>query len=296
MTKVIDIKPGVIQNVFVANIIMDDYNVNGTPIVFEITARRADGIEKTETFIYPNADSEGTASGELFVQFFEVSPHAISQIVSVYINNSPIGVSFSEMTINGTTVTARYSDSVFSVISAINKDRVEMDFDVLNILDPKKFIVSDSSSWGMLSTRPAIIEIMIPGFPDVRTFYLGKNQLNIYASPIFGLNKPDCDPYEMHDLPDGIYTVKITGSPDTFSLEKKFLKTDLMRLRIDRLRIRASIDMYSIDSLMMKKVNEIEDMLFFAESNMRCGNTDTADEFLCLASDMIEEALNCINC
>ena len=66
------------------------------------------------------------------------------------------------------------------------------------------------------------------------TKYFDKHKTNIFNSNILGANCLDC---ENAPLQDGIYIVKVTGSPSTFFKEAKYLKTDALQMEIDKIYI-----------------------------------------------------------
>ena len=92
---------------------------------------------------------------------------------------------------------------------------IEIDFSVHS--SPYYLKVVDLSVWGLIETKPSIIEITVPGYASPITKFYDKNKLNVFNSSMLGLN---CEGQEgLTTLPDGIYTIKVIGSPETYFKE-----------------------------------------------------------------------------
>lgn len=175
---------------------------------------------------------------------------------------------------------------------------IRLSFQVLETHDPKVLQVLDESEWGLLEDRKAIIEITTPGREEPVTLFLGKNQVNTFTSLTLGLNCFDYDSCDVKylDLPDGIYDIKIIGSPSAYNFSRKYLKTDLIRRRIDRLWIKTDILCERQDKDLINKIQEIECLMAVAEANVRLGNIEEAHEMIDRVGEMIEMANDCVDC
>jgi len=117
-------------------------------------------------------------------------------------------------------------------------DKIQIDFQLLDTRDPKTLVVMDSSVWGFIEDKPAIIEITLPGSQNKRTYNFVKSKNNVFNSSNLLISKVG----EYKDLADGVYKITVKGSPDTNCKHRDFLKTDKVRLLIGELYLE---DFYS---------------------------------------------------
>jgi len=262
----INIIPKIIHDKFAARIIMDDYDIE-KPIVITVVARRNDGEYNTQILTYPTSGVD--YEGNVRMVFFDVARSHVCQITSVFINGHEVKTYYTD--VPDLDMQARYDDSLCRYDKKVNMNDIRLSFQVLETRDPKVLQVLDESEWGLLEDRKAIIEITTPGMSDPVTLFLGKNQVNTFTSLTLGLNcfnYDDCN-VKYLDLPDGIYDIKIIGSPSTYNFSRKYLKTDLIRRRLDRLWIKTDILCEDKDKDLINKIQEMETLMVVAEANVR---------------------------
>lgn len=286
----IDILPQIRNNIFFVRLVMSDYTATDE-LAIRITARRNDGYYETKIVKYPE-EYEGNTE-EVLIPFFGMSRSLIAQIVSVRVNGTEIRPAYSEL--EGLEVSVRYDDSLTRMRLEEDMNNINLDFEVIGSYNPKTLRVADQSEWGILADRPAIIEIKRPGSEKVYTYYLGKNQLNVFNSKTLGVN-PGAPANEFVDIPDGIYDITIKGSPSSYSANRKYLKTDSMRLNIDKVWARAGILCEDEDDEIIEKIKEVEFVLTVAESSMRLGNFDTVQQLMDKAQHLIDVINDCKYC
>lgn len=285
----IDILPQIRNNIFYVRIVMTDYDVENQ-MVIRIVARRNDGLYKTEVVQYPN---EGTDyNGEIIVPMFGMAKSLVAQIVGVKINGTEVRVNSTE--VEGADITARYDDSLTRMGWEESMNNIHLDFEVISTNNPKTLRIADQSEWGILADRPAIIEIVPPKDENKYVYYLGKNQLNVFNSKTLGINPGRGNDFE--NLKDGIYDITIKGSPSSYSFNRKYLKTDLIRLNIDKIWARSTVLCDHEDDDVIDKIKEIEFLLAAAEANMRLGNFENVKQLYEKASKLIYVLNNCENC
>lgn len=151
--------------------------------------------------------------------------------------------------------------------------------------------VADFSSWGLIEDKPSIIEITLPGDSSPVTKYFDKHKTNIYNSNILGANCLDC---ENVPLQDGIYIIKVIGSPSTFNKEYKFLKTDALDMEIDKIYIDSFQDAEREN--ISNKLTEIEFWLKGAHSHLRYDMEREARMMYEQAEKLVEKLKNCKSC
>lgn len=286
----IDILPQIRNNIFFVRLVMSDYTA-ADELAIRITARRNDGLYETKIVKYPE-EYEGNTE-EVLIPFFGMSRSLIAQIVSVRVNGTEIRPAYSQL--EGLEVSVRYDDSLTRMRWEEDMNNINLDFEVIGSYNPKTLRVADQSEWGILADRPAIIEIKRPGSEEIYTYYLGKNQLNVFNSKTLGVN-PGAPANDFVDIPDGIYDITIKGSPSSYSANRKYLKTDSMRLNIDKVWARAGVLCEDEDDEIIEKIKEVEFVLTVAESSMRLGNFDTVQQLMDKAQHLIDVINDCKYC
>lgn len=172
-------------------------------------------------------------------------------------------------------------------------NRINIEFSIFS--DPYFLRVMDLSSWGEIEDEPSIIEITLPSYKKCTTLYFDKKKTNVYNSTLLGINCSDeCGDTENLTLPDGIYTIKVTGSPDTFNKERYYLKTDMLLMEIDKVYI-DNINVKN-NSDLIDKLTEVEYLLKGAEAHLRFNDNTTAGLLFEKASDMVSDMKNCKGC
>ena len=164
-------------------------------------------------------------------------------------------------------------------------DNINLDFQVLGTWDPKILVVIDTSVWGFIEDKPAIIEIVIPGSTQVRTYNVF-NSSNLLISPVG----------EYKDLADGIYRISVKGSPDTNCIHRDFLKTDKIRTEIAQ--IYTSLG-YNNDEETKKKKTTIQNydlLIRAAEYSVTIGKLKKGMNYFKKAVQYIKDYNECETC
>ena len=289
----INIIPKILHDKFAARILMDDYSME-KPVAITVSARRNDGEYVSQTLVYPNPDVD--YGDNIRMVFFDMGMSHVAQIIGVFINGYEVRTYFTD--VEGLTdVQARYDDSLARVTRTVDMSDIDLSFQVLETRDPKVLQVLDESVWGILSDRKAIIEITVPGRKEPNAFYIGKNMVNTFTSLTLGINCLSEDKgVEYLDLPDGVYDIRITGSPSSYTFARKYLKTDLIRREVDRLWIKADVLCEVRDEKLIDKITEIEYLLSSAEANVRLGIIEEAHKLLDRANELVYLAKECVDC
>lgn len=167
----------------------------------------------------------------------------------------------------------------------------KLDFQILKNDDPRYILVADISEWNHIKELPSIIEVTVPGSKEPIVYYYSKNTITSLNSVNLYLNCGTgcgCDGEDHNFLPDGIYNIKIKGSPDTFFREKKHLQTAKLRLELDKMYIKANLDSPNSDLSVNKNFERIDLLLTAAEANIRQDNVNTAYDLYTLASELVK--------
>lgn len=168
----------------------------------------------------------------------------------------------------------------------------KIDFDIRSNLYHLK--VEDYSDWGTIENQPSIIEITLPGYSSVKTHYFDKHAINVFHSINLISSCTDCSDEEKIPLPDGIYVIKVIGSPSTYNKELKYLKTDSLQMKIDKIYI-DTVNSKNRESL-KNKLTEIEFMLNSAEAHLRWDNETEARMLYDQIVREVEKLTDCKTC
>lgn len=114
--------------------------------------------------------------------------------------------------------------------------KITVNFYIFSEYDPKVLLVGDNTNWLHIEDKPSVIEILLPGSAKPIIFTYLKNGINSFNSHNLKITclSGDCTEEEYTDLPDGIYTITVKGSPSTFFKTKYHLKTDRLQQVIDK--------------------------------------------------------------
>lgn len=166
-----------------------------------------------------------------------------------------------------------------------------LDFYVLKANDPKKLLIADDSIWEFIANKPAIIEILLPGFNTPIVHYYEKNAINGFNSVNLSYNcytTCGCECEDFNDLPDGLYEITIKGSPDSFSKKKYHLKTDILGIKLARLFYDMHLECNLVDQSQKKHLEEVDFLIKAAEANVRLANIDEAMEIFNKAVALVD--------
>lgn len=174
-------------------------------------------------------------------------------------------------------------------MSAIN-----LDFDITSDLYFLK--VFDRSVWGVIENSPAIFEITKPGFSSKIVKYFDKGKVTMFNSMILDGTCVDCADDALTPLSDGIYEFKLIGSPSSYFKELKYLKTDEIRMNMDRLYINGTQSDSPFKRDFAEKMLEIEFYIKGAEANLRWDREKEAGKLFEVAVTLVEQLKNCKYC
>ncbi len=164
-------------------------------------------------------------------------------------------------------------------------EHINIDFGINSNLNT--LIVTDFSDWKHIDQKPSIIEITLPGAISFITKYFDKYKVNRFNSLDLEVNcQSSCDDTELVGLPDGIYTITVKGSPDTFRREYKYLKTDSFQLELDKVYLENFRQPHRIEF-----IKKYEDILYFlrgAQAYIRIDNPILAGEMFQKAIELTE--------
>ena len=176
--------------------------------------------------------------------------------------------------------------------------QTKIDFQVYDSGDPDMIIVMDFSNWILIESQPAVIYITVPGSIKPINFNFEKGKINGFNSVNLGTNcTTGCDEDSVSSLPDGIYEIKLEGSPNNYFKKRYYLKTDRTRLELDKLIFDLGLN-YNQELIeeKIKGIQLIDFLLMAAKSSTKLGEISYASSHFKEVLRLIEKAKNCKSC
>ena len=174
---------------------------------------------------------------------------------------------------------------------------IKIDFNVIETNNHKTLLVADNSNWSVIEGEPSIIEITLPGMRNPVVNYFDKKSINNFNSVNLNLNCVDnsCDELEWTDLPDGVYTICVKGSPSKYQETKHYFRTNKARERLDLMIINSNIGCEE-NKVDFRDIMDIEMLIKSAEANIRFGDINSASRDYQLAVKMLDKQSKCKDC
>ena len=169
--------------------------------------------------------------------------------------------------------------------------KIRIDFDIKS--DIYYINVIDYSNWGLIDKKQSIIEVTLPGFKTHKVNYFTKNKNNNLNSTMLGLKCDNCPDDEQRTLEDGIYIITVKGSPETYNKKLKYLKTDLFRMRLNKLYIDSGCNCVKQDSNIFQKIVEVEFVLKGAEAHLAFDMEKESGMLFKQAQTLLDDLLSC---
>lgn len=175
-------------------------------------------------------------------------------------------------------------------------DTISIDFFPYTIYDPKLLLIYDNSNWLTIEADPATIAITLPGSTTPKEFPFVKGSINTFNSHLLGLSclTGICPDEEYVYLPDGIYTITLTGTPTTYTRTRYYLKTDVTQQRLDKILIDSGFTFISGDKKIRDKVLDVKILINVAEAHLRRGEVNEAKRYLDIAIAELNKLEDCI--
>lgn len=177
-----------------------------------------------------------------------------------------------------------------------NIGKINVDFQVLKTYDPKTLLIADTSDWKHIEDKTSVIRITMPGGIKPAEKFFDKRKINIFNSSILGITPKACTVDELRELPDGIYTIELVGSPDTFKKERYYLRTERMQLEVDKFYVSLGIDFESTKKELRALLYDIDLMIKAAEASIRLGDVSKASSYFKEAKKLLSNYRDCIDC
>lgn len=175
--------------------------------------------------------------------------------------------------------------------------QVNIDFQVVDSGDPKYLLIVDSTEWAHIEDKPAIIEVTMPGKKSYVTLPYDKRKVNVFNSQNLGYTCYATCVSDLIDLPDGIYKIKVKGSPDSYNRERYYLKTDITELEFAKVFTEDGIERNQVDMDFINSIyKDVELNLRAAKAYTRLDDIQSANWHFVEAQTLLENYRDCEEC
>lgn len=172
--------------------------------------------------------------------------------------------------------------------------KLNIEFDILDTKNPYFMSIVDNSTWALLQNQPAFLDVTLPGYTKVITNYFEKNSVNTLNSFNLKINCiEDCEPAEHVALPDGIYCITVRTDCGNYSMSRKFLRTTLLELDLDKLYIKRLTENNVCSDVDTKDIEQIEFLIKAAKAHVRMDSISKAGQLYDMAADLLDKAKRC---
>lgn len=168
--------------------------------------------------------------------------------------------------------------------------KINIDFDIIDTKNPYFLSIIDHSFWGNIKSNTSYIEITKPGYSKPIVKYFDKNSVNTYNSFHLELSCIDeCSDKCYEAIPDGIYCITVRSTCEKYYNSKKFLKTTLLELELDKYILSKINCRDFIDKTGQDKITEIEFILKAAKAHLRYDNISDAQDLFTKACEKLNK-------
>lgn len=173
---------------------------------------------------------------------------------------------------------------------------VKVDFIVGKEVEPKYIMIGDASQWGVAENLPAYISVIPPGSKKAITLTFKKHSLTYLTSVNLGLSCIEkCEAQILEPLDDGVWEICLKSSYKNLDKKRYLLKTDSLRLEMDKLYIKEGIP-YKEGNITIESLCSAEWALKVADSEIRQGNISQAMKAYNEAVKQVNKFKNCKDC
>lgn len=175
----------------------------------------------------------------------------------------------------------------------MNFNKINVDFQVINTDDPKVLVIADTSEWSVIKDKPTIIEVTTPGSRRHITNYFSQGDFNILNSSTLGINcGAECEE-DLVELPDGVYKIKVIGSPEKFYKERYYFRNNNLKLKLAELYVKLGRDIEEGNKKEAEILWNAHLLLQASDFSTMLGHIGEASDFYRQAEKMIESYINC---
>lgn len=174
---------------------------------------------------------------------------------------------------------------------------VKVDFTIFTQVDPTIIAIGDKSRWGVAKNQPSNLLITPPGSKKAINHTFPKEKVHFLNATNLGLScvKNDCSESEYEHLDDGIWEFCLQSAYQGLEKRRFFLKTDLIRIDLDKIYIKAGVD-YNPNSDIVKDLFDAEFWLKCAHAHLRRGDKSKTNRDYNEARKIVDKYINCTNC
>jgi hypothetical protein len=174
--------------------------------------------------------------------------------------------------------------------------KVNVDFKILPILDAQIISIADNSEWGVAEDKQSTIYITVPGSNTPITNIFAKHKINTYNSTNLQLTCVNtCEDIGV-DLPDGIWTIRLTSAYEGLEKTRYYLKTDRFKIEWYKEWLNTGLDYTDTKDLRYDALLDCRKHLISAEACTIEGDFTRASREFKEAQQKFNKIRKCKNC
>ena len=174
----------------------------------------------------------------------------------------------------------------------LSTDKINIDFQIIPTGNPTTLAVMDTSTWGMIENKPAIIEISLPNSDKTITHYFDKRRINVFNTSNLYMSAVG----DYRDMPDGLYTLVVKGSPDTNCRKRYFLKDDRTKMELYKMYASLGVEESEKTKRHKKDIQHALTLLWGANAKVALGKVIGAAAMLKDVMKILKDYNNCTDC
>ncbi len=170
-------------------------------------------------------------------------------------------------------------------------ENINIDFEVIRTGNPNTLIICDTSTWAHIKDASAIIEICLPTNKIITHSHIKEKNSVFNSSNLYLSSTNTYTP-----LPDGLYTITIKGSPDTFQKKRTYIRTEKLRLETAEIYLSYGRNPNDIPEEVKKLSQDIDFLIDASEAAVRRDEKKQAIAFYKEAQRIFDDYNDCKNC
>lgn len=176
------------------------------------------------------------------------------------------------------------------------ENKIEVDFQVLNVEDPYVLMIADTSRWAYAEDKPAMLFITMPNTPEPLHFHFPKKKDLVFNSHNLGVSclSLNCEEQEYLMLPDGVYKIKLQSKYQGIYKERLYLRTHLLKIKLFEEVVKMG-DYNGLTKCQKDTLNSFNYALLRSEAYTSRGDQVRAAKYYKEADELIEK-LRCESC
>lgn len=176
------------------------------------------------------------------------------------------------------------------------ENKIEIDFQVLDVADPYVLMLADTSKWAYAKDLPATLFITLPSRKNSLHFQFPKGKDVVFNSHNLGVSciKANCEEEEYVMLPDGVYIIKLQSKYKDQYKERLYLRTHKFKIKFHEHIIKLG-EYEGLNKCQKESIQKVQYMMMRSEAYTSRGDFNNAVKYFKEARELLDK-LECDKC